>query len=114
MWGSHLGDSKAKWRKRPEFNRGYWQRLTGLDLYVLGIETAVACGTGTGVPAARGFRVVGWRCSCRCLLPQTARFSTGKSKSACATKVKGTGRKNDTAPLANRPNKRSSQKRPVP
>src|SRR5262249_4060144 len=43
-----------------------------------------ACGTGTGVPAARGVRAVGWRHACRCLLPSKGRFSAGKS--ACATK----------------------------
>jgi hypothetical protein len=26
------------------------------------------CGTGTGVPSARGFHAMGWRLSCRCLI----------------------------------------------
>ena len=40
-----------------------------------GNSKMISCGTGTGVPNARGFRAMGWRLSCRCQRPSVGRFA---------------------------------------
>src|SRR5262249_49381368 len=55
-----------------------WYRLTGLDLYVLRIETAVACGTGT--PAGACFHKKHASAQAGVPVPQKSRAPDAKNE----------------------------------